>query len=156
MNPVISEFGLITLTGRIISNASFLLIVLTAITLFWAICYLPKVEIGASIPLLRFFVVFIAITLLIFFTFDRLLKIYVSFEISVIPIFIIVIGWGYQRERLNASLRLLFYTLTASMPLLISLIWARKNLAHFKFHSLLLQSLENRRRLGLVFSTTIF
>lgn len=156
INPVISEFRLITLTGRIISNARFLLIVLTVTTLFWAICYLPKVEIGPRTSVLRFFVVLIAMTLLIFFRVDRLLKIYISFEVSVIPIFIIVIGWGYQRERLNASLRLLFYTLTASMPLLIILIWARKRVSHLKFHSLLLLRLENTRGLGIVFSITIF
>lgn len=40
------------------------------------------------------------------------------FEISLIPIFILVIGWGYQPERTKASIRLLFYTLTGSLPLL--------------------------------------
>lgn len=53
---------------------------------------MPKVEIGPRTSVLRFFVVLIAMTLLIFFRVDSLLKIYISFEVSVIPIFIIVIG----------------------------------------------------------------
>jgi len=35
----------------------------------------------------------------------------------------IIIGWGYQTERLEASLRLLFYTVTASLPLLGIYLW---------------------------------
>lgn len=48
---------------------------------------------------------------------------YIIFELSVIPIFVIIIGWGYQRERINASLRLIFYTITASLPLLGAFIY---------------------------------
>lgn len=44
------------------------------------------------------------------------------FEWSLIPIFFIIIGWGYQPERLKARLALFFYTLFASLPLLISII----------------------------------
>merc|ERR1711990_775123 len=47
---------------------------------------------------------------------------YFFFEWSLIPIFFIIIGWGYQPERLKASLALFFYTLFASLPLLISII----------------------------------
>jgi len=35
---------------------------------------------------------------------------------------LIVIGWGYQPERLQASVYLLFYTLFASLPLLVVII----------------------------------
>lgn len=49
------------------------------------------------------------------------------FELSVIPIFRIIMGWGYQSERLNASLSLIFYTLTASIPLLLILLWRSFN-----------------------------
>jgi len=47
---------------------------------------------------------------------------YFFFEWSLIPIFLIVIGWGYQPERLMASLSLFFYTLFASLPLLLVLL----------------------------------
>jgi len=51
---------------------------------------------------------------------------YFFFEWSLIPIFMIIIGWGYQIERLKASLYILFYTLFASLPLLLILIFFNK------------------------------
>lgn len=47
---------------------------------------------------------------------------YLSFECSVIPIIFLVIGWGYQPERTQAGLYLLFYTLIASLPLLLIIL----------------------------------
>lgn len=44
---------------------------------------------------------------------------YLFFEIRLIPTFILIIGWGYQPELINASLYILIYTLFASLPLLI-------------------------------------
>nr|UBU97902.1 NADH dehydrogenase subunit 4 [Myrmecophilus sp.] len=46
---------------------------------------------------------------------------YLFFEGSLIPIFLLVLGWGYQPERLQAGVYLLFYTLLASLPLLVSI-----------------------------------
>nr|AXR86020.1 NADH dehydrogenase subunit 4 [Gonatocerus sp. ZCS-2018] len=46
---------------------------------------------------------------------------YLFFEMSMIPTFILVMMWGYQPERINASLYMLFYTLFFSLPLLIIL-----------------------------------
>nr|QLM01537.1 NADH dehydrogenase subunit 4 [Palaemon elegans] len=45
---------------------------------------------------------------------------YVCFESSLIPIMILILGWGYQPERMQAGVYMLFYTLFASLPLLIS------------------------------------
>lgn len=58
---------------------------------------------------------------LVFFT-RSIFSIYIYFEFSVIPIFLIIIGWGYQTERVRAGLALLFYTIRASIPLLIVVI----------------------------------
>lgn len=54
----------------------------------------------------------------VFFTNNSFLGFYIIFELSLIPIFILVIGWGYQPERMKARISLLFYTLTGSLPLL--------------------------------------
>jgi NADH-ubiquinone oxidoreductase chain 4 len=43
---------------------------------------------------------------------------YFYFEASLIPTFLLILGWGNQPERLQSGLYLLFYTLTASLPLL--------------------------------------
>ena len=61
--------------------------------------------------------------LVIFFFSSESFNLYVMFELSVLPIFIIIVGWGYQTERLEASLSLLFYTIAASLPLLGVYLW---------------------------------
>ena len=61
--------------------------------------------------------------LILFFFSSETFILYIMFELSVIPIFTIIIGWGYQRERVEASLSLIFYTITASLPLLGSFIY---------------------------------
>nr|AEV56627.1 NADH dehydrogenase subunit 4 [Stenopirates sp. NKU01] len=48
---------------------------------------------------------------------------YFFFESSLIPTLILIFGWGYQPERLMAGLYLLFYTLFASLPLLLGLFY---------------------------------
>lgn len=63
------------------------------------------------------------IVLLLFFFSSEVLNLYVIFELAVLPIFMIIIGWGYQTERLEARLRLLFYTIVASLPLLGTYLW---------------------------------
>jgi NADH-ubiquinone oxidoreductase chain 4 len=60
---------------------------------------------------------------------------YIFFESRLIPTLFLIFGWGYQPERLQAGLYLLFYTLFASLPLLISLfyIFKRFNSLNFLF-----------------------
>lgn len=57
------------------------------------------------------------------FRVSRIFLFYLFFEWSLLPIFLIILGWGYQPERLRASLLLFFYTLFASLPLLLVLIF---------------------------------
>nr|YP_010519681.1 NADH dehydrogenase subunit 4 [Furcilarnaca armata]UXP34235.1 NADH dehydrogenase subunit 4 [Furcilarnaca armata] len=52
-----------------------------------------------------------------------LFSFYVFFEGSLIPTFLLILGWGYQPERLQAGVYLLFYTLFASLPLLLGLFY---------------------------------
>nr|WAM61619.1 NADH dehydrogenase subunit 4 [Seriana sp. 'barna'] len=48
---------------------------------------------------------------------------YVFFEFSLIPLMILIYGWGYQPERLVSGLYLFFYTLLASLPLFLLFIY---------------------------------
>nr|YP_009251032.1 NADH dehydrogenase subunit 4 [Pyrhila pisum]AMY96228.1 NADH dehydrogenase subunit 4 [Pyrhila pisum] len=72
-------------------------------------------------------VLFLLLTLV--FTFSSLdyLLFYISFEGSLIFIFILIMGWGYQPERIQAGIYMLFYTLAFSLPLLLSLVLMSKN-----------------------------
>nr|ALO76870.1 NADH deshydrogenase subunit 4 [Ischnomera caerulea] len=51
---------------------------------------------------------------------------YLFFEVSLIPTLILILGWGYQPERLQAGVYLLFYTMVASLPMMISLFYCYK------------------------------
>lgn len=51
----------------------------------------------------------------------NLIYFYFFFEVSLIPTLLIIIGWGLQLERLQAGVYFIFYTLTASLPLLLNL-----------------------------------
>nr|YP_009564044.1 NADH dehydrogenase subunit 4 [Puerulus angulatus]QAX91407.1 NADH dehydrogenase subunit 4 [Puerulus angulatus] len=62
------------------------------------------------------------VTLLMTFSSMNYLLFYVSFESSLIPTLILILGWGYQPERIQAGVYMLFYTLFASLPLLVCLL----------------------------------
>nr|YP_009294937.1 NADH dehydrogenase subunit 4 [Filhollianassa ceramica]ANW37031.1 NADH dehydrogenase subunit 4 [Filhollianassa ceramica] len=66
----------------------------------------------------------VILCLVLMFTFSArdLLFFYISFESSLIPTLVMIIGWGYQPERIQAGVYMLFYTLFASLPLLVSLM----------------------------------
>nr|AXO78738.1 NADH dehydrogenase subunit 4 [Trichuris rhinopiptheroxella] len=57
--------------------------------------------------------------LILFFSSDNIFVFYLMFEVSILPIFLIILGWGNQPERLMASNYLLIYTLLFSFPLMI-------------------------------------
>lgn len=70
-----------------------------------------------------FLILFLLIMLFLTFrTFDLFLF-YLFFERRLIPTLFLILGWGYQPERLQAGLYLLFYTLFASLPLLLSIFF---------------------------------
>lgn len=66
--------------------------------------------------------VFLLLRLVLAFSCVDYLTFYIFFERSLIPTVIIILGWGYQPERLQAGVYMLFYTLFGSLPLLVSLI----------------------------------
>nr|YP_010616545.1 NADH dehydrogenase subunit 4 [Melitaea bellona]WAU48192.1 NADH dehydrogenase subunit 4 [Melitaea bellona] len=63
--------------------------------------------------------------LLLFLTFSmmNLFMFYLFFEGSLIPTLVLIIGWGYQPERIQAGMYLLFYTLFVSLPLLLGIFF---------------------------------
>ncbi len=70
-----------------------------------------------------FNVIFLLIILYLTFRVLNLLLFYFFFEASLIPTLLLIIGWGYQPERIQAGIYLLFYTLFGSLPLLIGIIY---------------------------------
>lgn len=70
------------------------------------------------------------LTLIISFSASSIAIFYIAFEASLIPTILLIIIWGYQPERLQASLYLIVYTITASLPLLIIIIKIYSNSKH--------------------------
>nr|QGT77357.1 NADH dehydrogenase subunit 4 [Neilupotamon sinense] len=60
--------------------------------------------------------------LMVTFSSISYLVFYISFEASLIPTLILILGWGYQPERIQAGIYMLFYTLTLSLPLLVCML----------------------------------
>nr|WBR65608.1 NADH dehydrogenase subunit 4 [Layahima elegans] len=63
--------------------------------------------------------------LMLYLTFSslNLFYFYLFFESSLIPTLFLIVGWGYQPERLQAGIYLLFYTLFASLPMLVGIFY---------------------------------
>nr|QFX74890.1 NADH dehydrogenase subunit 4 [Pleonexes koreana] len=60
--------------------------------------------------------------LILSFSFNNYILFYLSFECSILPITFLILGWGYQPERAQAGIYLVFYTLFASLPLLVLIL----------------------------------
>nr|AWV83284.1 NADH dehydrogenase subunit 4 [Meimuna iwasakii] len=88
-----------------------------------------------------FMVLLLMILLILSFLSSSLVTFYIFFESSLIPTVIIIMGWGYQPERMIASYYLLFYTLFASLPMLLSIMF----LTYFNFTTVmnLMNSITN-------------
>jgi NADH-ubiquinone oxidoreductase chain 4 len=69
--------------------------------------------------------IILVLLILLFLTFIRinLLIFYLFFERSLIPTLFLILGWGYQPERIQAGIYLLFYTLLASLPILLGIFY---------------------------------
>uniref|UniRef100_UPI0030DDF1D1 NADH dehydrogenase subunit 4 n=1 Tax=Monochamus guttulatus TaxID=2079363 RepID=UPI0030DDF1D1 len=73
--------------------------------------------------LFLFIMVNLMLSLYLAFSSMNLFIFYLFFEISLIPTLILIIGWGYQPERIEAGIYLLFYTLLFSLPMMISIFY---------------------------------
>nr|YP_010363572.1 NADH dehydrogenase subunit 4 [Atkinsoniella xanthoabdomena]UNZ12673.1 NADH dehydrogenase subunit 4 [Atkinsoniella xanthoabdomena] len=69
----------------------------------------------------------LCLCLMMVFSFLNMFMMYVFFEFSLIPLMILIFGWGYQPERLISGLYLFFYTLFASLPLLMVILFLYYN-----------------------------
>ncbi|YP_004021059.1 NADH dehydrogenase subunit 4 (mitochondrion) [Helicoverpa armigera] len=70
-----------------------------------------------------FNIIFLLIMLYLTFSTMNMFLFYLFFEGSLIPTLMLIIGWGYQPERIQAGMYLLFYTLFVSLPLLMGIFY---------------------------------
>nr|QXG82641.1 NADH dehydrogenase subunit 4 [Rhagonycha fulva] len=90
------------------------------------------------------------ISLFMVFSSMNLFIFYIFFEISVIPTLILILGWGYQPERIQAGIYMFFYMLLTSLPMMISIFYL-----YMKFNSLDFFKLMNLNSYLLFFCLTM-
>lgn len=67
----------------------------------------------------RYVLMRLLILLLFAFSCSSLFSFYFFFEATLIPTLFLILGWGYQPERLQASVYFVLYTIGGSLPLLV-------------------------------------
>nr|YP_001718406.1 NADH dehydrogenase subunit 4 [Loxosomella aloxiata]BAG12591.1 NADH dehydrogenase subunit 4 [Loxosomella aloxiata] len=82
--------------------------------------YISKKKLDEMLFLIS--VVILMIILFLSFLMTNLLMFYICFELSLVPTFYLIMKWGYQPERIQASLYMLLYTICASLSLLITMV----------------------------------
>nr|QXG19293.1 NADH dehydrogenase subunit 4 [Drosophila lacteicornis] len=79
-------------------------------------------------------IVILLLLLVLTFSSMSLFMFYLFFESSLIPTLFLILGWGYQPERLQAGVYLLFYTLLVSLPMLIGIFYLMKKTGSMNFY----------------------
>nr|YP_010155440.1 NADH dehydrogenase subunit 4 [Haemagogus albomaculatus]QQX45020.1 NADH dehydrogenase subunit 4 [Haemagogus albomaculatus] len=105
------------------------------------------------INLFLFMILFLLLMLIFTFSSMSLFMFYLFFESSLIPTLFLILGWGYQPERLQAGIYLLFYTLLASLPLLIGIFFVKNN--DYTMHYIML-SYKNLYNLEFLYLCLVF
>nr|QLM02029.1 NADH dehydrogenase subunit 4 [Capitulum mitella] len=149
--------GLVSISYFSVDVLSWFLVLLT----FWII--LLMFVSGQGYKMINFYyqkfsLVLFLMLLLLWFTFSSsdLLSFYVFFEGSLIPIYLLIVGWGYQPERLQAGIYLLLYTIFASLPLLVSIFYMGSLMGGYSFLFLSDVSLSFGNWISLWFFFSIF
>nr|WDD39329.1 NADH dehydrogenase subunit 4 [Onchidium reevesii] len=99
---------------------------LSALMVFLALllCFLAMMSTPSEKdPKYIFWISSLALILSLAFSTGDILVFYVFFEASLIPTLMLIMGWGYQPERLQAGTYMMVYTVTASLPLLALLVY---------------------------------
>nr|YP_010158038.1 NADH dehydrogenase subunit 4 [Physosmaragdina nigrifrons]QRG29985.1 NADH dehydrogenase subunit 4 [Physosmaragdina nigrifrons]QUB07158.1 NADH dehydrogenase subunit 4 [Physosmaragdina sp. N56] len=94
--------------------------------------------------LFNFVMLILLISLYLTFSSTDLFIFYLFFEVSLIPTLLLIMGWGYQPERLEAGLYLLFYTMIFSLPMMVVIFYIYHNsgslghlIMNFQFNEIL-------------------
>nr|ADW41307.1 NADH dehydrogenase subunit 4 [Drosophila borealis] len=79
-------------------------------------------------------IILLLLLLILTFSSMNLFMFYLFFESSLIPTLFLILGWGYQPERLQAGIYLLFYTLLVSLPMLIGIFYLMNKMGTMNFY----------------------
>jgi NADH-ubiquinone oxidoreductase chain 4 len=94
--------------------------------------------------------------LTIIFVVKRIFLFYIYFELALIPIFLIILGWGGQPEKLQSGIYIFFYTLFGSLPFLGYLVYFLKSTSGSLFNFYFCTFLRGKIILFYLFFLLIF
>ena len=115
-----SPLLLIKTGSTLIDEYSFILnLMLIMVLYFRYLCFKVKIKANLNSDYLGLilFIVLLISSVLVFYM-DRAFWVYFGYEMSLIPIIIIIIIWGSYPERLYGSIMILLYTLFFTFPLM--------------------------------------
>lgn len=110
------------------SSLKTILVVLT-LWVFQNIAIINKVTRGTLFHLIF---TSLLLTIISFFITGQTMTFYILFELRLVPTLFIVFFFGYQPEKIQASMYLLIYTVLSSLPLLLLFISSPSWLAYFR------------------------
>nr|WKU84155.1 NADH dehydrogenase subunit 4 [Serichlamys sp. ECU1] len=87
-------------------------------------------------------ILILLLMLILTFSSMNLFMFYLFFESSLIPTLLLILGWGYQPERLQAGLYLLFYTLFVSLPMIIGIFYIYNMLNIMNFYMMMYENFD--------------
>nr|UEV86562.1 NADH dehydrogenase subunit 4 [Dasychira tristis] len=90
-----------------------------------------------------FNIVMLMLMLYLTFSMMNMFMFYLFFEGSLIPTLMLIIGWGYQPERILAGMYLLFYTLFVSLPLLMGIFYIFNEMSSMMIYFLKFLNINN-------------
>nr|YP_010586116.1 NADH dehydrogenase subunit 4 [Chimarra paramonorum]UZZ43852.1 NADH dehydrogenase subunit 4 [Chimarra paramonorum] len=85
-------------------------------------------------------IIFMLFTLVSVFISLSFFMFYIFFECSLLPILFLILGWGYQVERVQAGIYLIFYTLFVSLPLFMVIMYLSSQGGMLMFYSMVEES----------------
>nr|ARH55060.1 NADH dehydrogenase subunit 4 [Lopheros rubens] len=86
-----------------------------------------------NFSLFMFILLFLNFSLFLTFSCMNLFIFYLFFEVSLIPTLLLILGWGYQPERIQAGMYMFMYTLFASLPMLVAILYVYKYLSSLDY-----------------------
>ncbi|UUF92062.1 NADH dehydrogenase subunit 4 (mitochondrion) [Diaphorina citri] len=116
-------FILFLLLNMMESGEMTIKLIFVLLSLWLVIMMVLSVEKFSSSLDLYLIFIFMLISLFIVFYSEALVSFYLGFEMSVIPIFLIILGWGYQPDRVEAGVYMIIYTVFFSLPLLMGIYY---------------------------------
>nr|YP_010574754.1 NADH dehydrogenase subunit 4 [Doris odhneri]UZI00325.1 NADH dehydrogenase subunit 4 [Doris odhneri] len=115
------------------SSITNLLVFLTSLLCFLSLIATPE-EKGSYFYSVCLTALCVILTLA--FASSNLISFYIFFEASLIPTLILIVGWGYQPERLQAATYMMLYTVGASLPLLLFILYHCQSMTTLDMFSL--------------------